>query len=208
MHFNADQLKEMSRFYRANLVNSLSGFKPAVLAGTADKQGKTNLALFSNIFHVGADPALMGYVQRPVGESGHSFRNIESTGRYTFNLVPEQILERAHFTSARFDPGQSEFDTCQLQPFWLAGFNAPFVAESPVKIGLTLADIIPYPRNGTYFVIGQVTDILVEDSLLLEDGNLELSRGSLLSVVGLEQYYRATSARKMSYARVENLPDF
>lgn len=202
------ELQEYSRFYRANLVNSLSGFKPAVLVGTADAEKRTNLALFSNIFHVGSDPALLGYVQRPVGQSGDTFRNIEATGAYTFNLVDVAIMEKAHFTSARFPSDVSEFDACRLTPQWLEGFPAPFVAECRIRIGLRLEDIIPYDRNGTRFVIGSVEHIELPKYMLLEDGHLALDTAAIISAVGLEQYYRPTLLQQIPYAKVENLPAF
>jgi flavin reductase (DIM6/NTAB) family NADH-FMN oxidoreductase RutF len=208
MHFHAEDLQQMNRFFRANLVNCLSGVKPAVLVGTMNPEGRTNLALFSNIFHVGADPALIGYVQRPVGQPGDTFRNIETTGSYTFNLVPNHLLEQAHYTSARFDPHTSEFDACHIEPKWVEGFFAPFVADSPVKVGLKLADVIPYDRNGTRFVIGQVEHVLIHEGLLEADGNINLAQASLLGVAGLEQYCQHTLLRKMPYAKVEELPEF
>jgi flavin reductase (DIM6/NTAB) family NADH-FMN oxidoreductase RutF len=208
MHIQPIELKHMERFYRANLINSLGGFKPAVMAGTADSRGRTNLALFSNLFHVGSDPALIGYVQRPVGQSGDTFRNIEATGAYTFNFADVSMLEKAHFTSARFAEDTSEFDACKLTPQWVDGFAAPFVLECGIKIGLKLADIIPYDRNGTKFVIGSVEHILLPDGLLLEDGHLALDAAELLCTAGLEQYYRPTLVRQMPYAKVENLPEF
>jgi flavin reductase (DIM6/NTAB) family NADH-FMN oxidoreductase RutF len=208
MHIQAAELHQMTRFYRANLINSLSGFKPAVMAGSADQAGRTNLALFSNLFHVGSDPALIGYVQRPVGQSGDTFRNIQSTGAYTLNFADASMLEKAHFTSARFAEEISEFDACRLTPQWVKGFGAPFVEECGIKVGLTLADIIPYQRNGTFFVIGKVEHIFLPEEIMLEDGHLALDAAAIISVAGLEQYYRPTLVRKMPYAKVENLPDF
>jgi hypothetical protein len=77
-----------------------------------------------------------------------------------------------------------------------------------MKIGLKLADIIPYERNGTYFVIGSVEHIIIPEALLLPDGHLALDAAELLSAAGLEQYYRPSLVRQMPYAKVENLPDF
>jgi flavin reductase (DIM6/NTAB) family NADH-FMN oxidoreductase RutF len=208
MHIQSADLQQMSRFYRANLINCLSGYKPAVLVGTANPEKQTNLALFSNIFHVGADPALLGYVQRPTGQNGDTFRNIEATGAYTFNLVPAPLMEQAHYTSARFDPHTSEFVACRIRSSWIDDFAAPFVADSPVKIGLTLADIIPYDRNGTRFVIGQVQHILIDDRIIEADGNLNLAEASVLCTVGLEQYGQPSSLRKLPYAKVDTLPVF
>ena len=206
MHFQPADLQGMSRFYRANLINCLSGHKPAMLVGTANAEGATNLALFSNIFHLGADPALIGYVQRPVGQSGDTYRNIEATGVYTFNFVPHEWLERAHYTSARFAPDQSEFDACGFETEWVDGFAAPFVKGSPVRIGLRMADRIPYPRNGTTLVIGAVEHILVDEALMMADGNINFEAAALLSVAGLEQYFLPRLLRQMPYAKVENTP--
>ena len=66
MEIDKQTLSTYDRFYRGNLINSLSGFKPASLIGTSDDQGRTNLAIFSNIVHLGADPALVGFVNRPM----------------------------------------------------------------------------------------------------------------------------------------------
>mgnify|MGYP000101847624 CR=1 FL=1 len=58
-YFSINEIKEWDRFYRANFINSLQGFKPACLLGTVNERGQPNLAIFSNIVHIGADPALM-----------------------------------------------------------------------------------------------------------------------------------------------------
>ena len=59
-----DDLDELEQRYRANLINSLSGFKSAVLLGSSD--GKTNnLAIISSVVHVGANPPLLGMIMRP-----------------------------------------------------------------------------------------------------------------------------------------------
>lgn len=60
MHISHDSLSQLERRYRAQLINSLSGFKSANLIGTQDALGRTNLAIISSVFHLGADPALVG----------------------------------------------------------------------------------------------------------------------------------------------------
>ena len=125
-------LAGMERFYRANLINGISGYKPAALIGTRSPAGNSNLALFSSIIHLGADPALIAFIQRPVGVSGDTYRNILSVGAYTINLVPASILEKAHYTSAKFDPETSEFSACALTEEWIEGFTAPGVKECQI----------------------------------------------------------------------------
>jgi len=58
-HLRLEDLASFDRFTRANIINSLSGFKSASLIGTVNKNAQPNLAIFSNIVHIGADPALV-----------------------------------------------------------------------------------------------------------------------------------------------------
>jgi flavin reductase (DIM6/NTAB) family NADH-FMN oxidoreductase RutF len=108
LHLKTDDLTAMARVYRANLINSISGYKPAMLIGTKNADGMLNLAIFSSIVHLGADPALIGFIQRPVGVSGDTFRNIMETKQYTINHVHKEIVEKSHYTSAKTET--SEFD--------------------------------------------------------------------------------------------------
>ena len=41
-----EDIKKMDRIYRLNLINSLSGIKPANLIGTRSNSGINNLAIF------------------------------------------------------------------------------------------------------------------------------------------------------------------
>ena len=58
----------MQKVERLNLINSLSGVKPANLIGTKDQNGNENLAIFSSVVHLGSNPALLGFILRPQGE--------------------------------------------------------------------------------------------------------------------------------------------
>ena len=68
MHITQKGLVEMNRIERLNLINSLSGIKPANLIGTINEDGTENLAIFSSVVHLGSNPALFGFVLRPRGE--------------------------------------------------------------------------------------------------------------------------------------------
>lgn len=202
LHFTKSDIGDLEKRYRGNLINCLSGTKPAILVGSTNDDGIHNLALFSNIFHLGADPALMGYVQRPVGQSGDTYRNIISSKQYTFNLVGQSLIEKAHQTSARYDAGVSEFDTCGLTPFLINGFAAPFVDECAVKIGLEMVEVVPMKINNTILVIGAVQHIILPHGLIQDDGNIRLTADAAMSIVGLEQYFAPEFVRQLGYAKV------
>ena len=86
-HLHLRDLTQWDRIRRANFVNSLSGFKSASLIGSIDVKGHHNLSLISNIVHLGADPALIGYINRPRAATPHTLGNIEATGVYTVNHI-------------------------------------------------------------------------------------------------------------------------
>lgn len=199
--FSLPQIQSWSRFYRANFINTLSGFKSASLIGTVNNTGRYNLAMFSNIVHIGADPALIGFVNRPRKAAPHTLANIEAKGVYTINLIPVNMVQQAHQTSARYAEDVSEFDAVGLLPEILHHCEAPFVKESPVKYAMELKEIIPITYNNTFFVIGAVTAAYVADNLLEADGCIDLQKANIITSLGIDSYYSVNKAAKFAYAK-------
>lgn len=207
-HITANDLEGYERIYRANLVNSVTGYKAAMLIGTQNEKGEANLAIFSSVVHLGANPALVGFIQRPLGKSGDTFRNIEKNGVYTINHVHESFMEKAHYTSARFAAGVSEFNACGLTPYHLPGFAAPFVAESAIRLGMELVEVIPIKHNDTRLVIGSVKHLLVAPECIQGNGNIDLGRVNDICLSGLENYHRVSYLQSFPYAHTDKLPDW
>jgi flavin reductase (DIM6/NTAB) family NADH-FMN oxidoreductase RutF len=78
--FTPAEWQSWERFYRVNFINSLTGFKSASLIGTINAQGVPNLGMFSSIVHIGSDPALIGYINRPLAAAPHTLANIKANG--------------------------------------------------------------------------------------------------------------------------------
>ncbi|MFQ3236418.1 MAG: flavin reductase (DIM6/NTAB) family NADH-FMN oxidoreductase RutF [Paraglaciecola sp.] len=192
--------------YRAHLINSLSGFKSANLIGTCNSQGQTNLAIFSSVVHIGASPALVGFIMRPNSVTRHTLENIQQTRQYTINQVSEDFYRAAHQTSARYLTDQSEFKHTGLTTNFLEGINAPFVKESRLKYALTLQDIMPIPLNNTQLVIGEITDIYCDEQSIKNDGYIDIASLNTVSISGLDSYYISKRLSRLSYAKPETLP--
>ncbi len=189
------------RFYRANFLNSISGFKPLNLIATVDAQGVSNLGLFSNIVHLGADPALVGFVNRPREAAPHTLGNIELGGFYTINHVHPEILARAHQCSAKYPDGVSEFAETGLTEEWVDGLPVPYVRESLIRYALELVQVNPIPMNGTFFVIGRVLQAQLDPSLVSADGFIDISRADSLVSTGLDAYGRVSALARYRYAK-------
>lgn len=197
----SDTITSWERFYRANFINCLSGFKPVSLIGTANINGQPNLGVFSNIVHLGADPALVGYINRPRPAAPHTISNIEATGVYTINHIHPDFVEKAHMTSARYPEGVSEFDETGLTPEYLDDISAPFVRESLVKYALELREIVPISFNDTFLVIGQIISIALDESIISADGYLELDKSGSVFSNGIDGYYTAKKIGRYTYAK-------
>lgn len=198
---SSSTIQTWERFYRANFVNSLTGFKSVSLIGTISQSGQTNLAIFSSVVHLGSDPALIGFINRPIKAAPHTLANIQSTGTYTINHVHPSFLELAHQTSAKYPEEVSEFDELGLTPEFFEATAAPFVKESKVKYALTLEQIIPIKVNNTFLVIGKLQSVALEENILLSDGFLELDKASSICSNGIDAYYSTQLIDRYEYAK-------
>ena len=106
---DSKQISEFSKVYRLNLINSITGYKPANLIGTKSTKGQSNLAIFSSVVHLGSKPPLIGIITRPNTVPRDTYRNIIESNYYTINHISKNMVERAHFTSAKIRDDESEF---------------------------------------------------------------------------------------------------
>jgi flavin reductase (DIM6/NTAB) family NADH-FMN oxidoreductase RutF len=205
-HYTIDEVKSWDRFYRGNFINSISGFKSVSLIGTVDAENNPNLSIFSNIVHLGADPALIGFINRPREASPHTLANIENTHCYTINHIHEEFVEQAHQTSAKYKIGESEFEKTGLTPLWTDDCKAPYVKESRVRYSLELQEIISLKKNNTYLVVGAIRDIYVPQVAIQTDGFVDLENVGSLASLGIDGYYKTSLVSRYSYAKPDQLP--
>lgn len=198
---SASDLQQMPSRYRAMLVNSLSGFKSANLLATVSLSGCTNLAMISSVFHLGADPALLGMIMRPHTVPRDSLENLLATGDYTLNHVHPGMLAAAHQTAARYAADVSEFDAVGLTAEFGSMLAAPYVRESRLNIGLRLVEQQTLQVNGTVLVIGEVVEVLLPPSVIADDGHVQIERLQSVCVSGLDHYHLTESLGRLPYAK-------
>ncbi|MCG8859286.1 flavin oxidoreductase [Tenacibaculum finnmarkense] len=201
MHLSRKAIDEMNHLYKINLMNSISGYKPANLIATKSEDGTSNVAVFSSVVHYGSSPAILGFVLRPTTVARNTYDNIKKTGFYTINAINEVIIEDAHHTSAKYPSGVSEFDKTDLTEIYNDDFFAPYVAESPIKIGMKFLEEHHIKANGTILILGEVTDLYFKESMLSEDGFLNLSEEKIAAINGLDTYMVAKEYKRLSYQR-------
>ncbi|WP_395057160.1 flavin reductase family protein [Flavobacterium sp.] len=204
-HISSTEIMNMKKQERVHFINSLGGFKSVSLIGTANNDGQTNLAIFSSIFHIGANPPLIAVVFRPSPPERDTLRNILETGFYTINHINENIYKQAHQTSARYDSDISEFDITGLQSEYKNNFKAPFVKESNIQLGVEFKEKIEITINNTIMIIGEIKEVYFPQNCLNEDGFLDLEKAKTITCSGLDSYHRTIKLDRLSYAKPDKI---
>jgi flavin reductase (DIM6/NTAB) family NADH-FMN oxidoreductase RutF len=202
--FDATQLASLDASFRKNLINSLPGYKPLHLIGTKSAAGISNLALFSQIIHLGAAPPLIGILFRPHTVKRDTLENILATGQFTLNQVVAETKVAAHWTSANWEG--NEFAATGFTEVYRAGCLAPFVEGSPVQLACSYIESQTLAVNQTVLLIASIDQVFVDEKGLREDGTLDLNALGTLAVSGLDEYHSGQSLGRLSYAKPGILP--
>lgn len=201
MIIHNNDICQFEKRYRTAFINSLAGFRQAVLVGTRSVDGFANLAIFNSLIHLGANPALFGLMSRPDTVQRDTLQNILDTKAYTLNYIQSAQYKKAHQTSARYDRGVSEFEQVDFRESYHASFHAPFVEDAVVKIAMKFEESIPIQLNGTVLVIGSVQHVEVDAAMVGSDGFVDLSAADVLISQGLDAYFVSKEIGRLAYAK-------
>lgn len=199
--FKREDLDSLDKIYRINLINSCSGFKSANLLGSISKEGITNVAVFSSVTHLGSNPPTLGFILRPTTVPRNTYKNIKETGFFTINHIHEAIVEDAHHTSAKYPDNISEFDVTALEEEYKGGFKTPFVKNAPVQMHMKYVEEIYIPSNDVLLIVAQIEELFVQDNLLEKDGLINLSKGNIATINGLDTYAIPKFKAQLGYQR-------
>lgn len=201
MHVDSAAILQMDASYRKHLINSFLGFKPGLLIGTKNEQDQTNLAIFSQVIHLGANPPLLGIIFRPDSAERHTLQNIRKNKYFSINHVHEKMIEAAHQTSARYDSAISEFDAVSLTIQYIDNFEAPFVEESKIKCQCSFVEEKRIEVNQTILLIASIDAIFIPDEFIKADGFVDSAAAKSIAVAGLDAYYACETLNRFSYAK-------
>ncbi|MEP4485371.1 MAG: flavin reductase family protein [Halioglobus sp.] len=206
LYHDSESIAAMDKKMRAAFINSITGFKPANLVGTADSTGHSNLAIMSSVVHLGSHPPLLALVIRPNPVERHTLDNILESGVYTINHVGANIVEAAHQTAARYPRDTSEFAATGLDELWIEGFNAPFVQQAAIRIGLQLRDQQTIALNQTHLVIGEIVHAHAPQNCFADDGSIDIEAAGSVALSGLDSYHKTQRIKRMAYAKPDLPP--
>ncbi|MBT8186416.1 MAG: flavin reductase [Croceitalea sp.] len=199
--FTSEEISSLEKRYKANLINSVTGYKSANLIGSISENSISNLAVFNSILHIGSSPALIGFVLRPLTVERHTYANIKSSQFYTVNQIHSGIIEQAHQTSAKYATEISEFGKTGLNEEYVKHISAPFVKESKVQIACKYVNEYEIKENGCLLMIGQIEMLRVQEKLIQADGWVDHMAANTASILGLDGYAEGKLINRFAYAR-------
>ena len=200
-HISKEEISKMEKIERLNLINSCTGYKSANLIATKSLDGKSNVGIFSSVTHLGSQPAIIGFIMRPTTVPRDTYKNIRETGFFTVNHITVDMIADAHHTSANYDLGISEFDKTNLEEEYKNNIEIPFVKGSPVQLYCKYMNEYYIKENDTIHVIASIENLFFEENLQHEDGWLQIDRGNVVAINGLDGYCLPKLVDRFQYAR-------
>ena len=200
-HITLSDIEAQDKIYRLNLINSVSGYKSAQLIGTLSEAGKENLAVFSSVIHLGINPPYIGFILRPTTVPRHSYSNFKAHGSFSLNAITADQIAAAHHSSASYPEGISEFEKTGLVAETKAGTDIPFVKGSPIQLLCSYENEYLIKENNTLLIVGMIQELFIDEGLLLEDGWVQLDKGKIVSINGLDGYALPQLLDRFPYAR-------
>lgn len=200
-HLSKENIVQMDKISKLNLINSCTGYKSANLIATKSIDGDTNVAVFSSITHLGSSPALIGFIMRPTTVPRDTYKNIMETGYFTVNHITVDMIADAHHTSANYDTGVSEFDKTNLIEEYKENFPIPFVKGSPVQLYCKFVNEYFIKENDTIHVIASIEHLFFEEELQHKDSWLQLDKANVITLNGLDGYCLPKLVDRFKYAR-------
>jgi flavin reductase (DIM6/NTAB) family NADH-FMN oxidoreductase RutF len=142
--------------------------RPIGWIGTADRDGRPNVAPYSFFNAVSGNPPTVlfsaGFGSRGTKDS---LANARETGEFTCNMVGMSVAEGMNQSAAELDHGESEFDFAGLTPEPSVEIKAPRVAEAKASFECRVTHMIDIGDPvANVVVFGEVVRFHVDDDIL------------------------------------------
>ncbi|WP_417268365.1 flavin reductase family protein [Celeribacter baekdonensis] len=166
MQYDMTSLEARKRY---KLLSSLVVPRPIAWVSTLSPNGVVNLAPYSFFNVMGHDPAVvaLGILEHPEKSLKDTVRNITEIGRFTVNLVTEELAPLMNQTATDLPYAQSEADMAAVALCPAATNGVPGIASSPVRLECQLMQIIS-TRTQQKIVLGEILSLYVQDELMID----------------------------------------
>jgi flavin reductase (DIM6/NTAB) family NADH-FMN oxidoreductase RutF len=168
--------------------------RPIAWVSTRSRAGELNLAPYSFFNGVSSKPPAILFVcsRQEDGSKKDTLVNIEETGQFVVNLVPESLAEPMNITATEYPHGISEFEKAGLTPIASDRVTPPRLKESPVSFECERYELMQVGADevgsGT-IIVGRIVMIHVDDAIL-KDGKVDYDLFHPIGRMGGMEYSR------------------
>jgi flavin reductase (DIM6/NTAB) family NADH-FMN oxidoreductase RutF len=162
---------------------------PAVLVSCGATPEEYNVLTVSWTGTICSNPPMCYVSIRP---ERHSYDIIKRTGAFVINLTNRDMEFATDFCGVKSGRECNKFEMANLTPQKAEFVDAPIVLESPVSIECKVVEVKPLGSHDMF--IAEVVNVVVEDSYLQENGQLDMAAMNLLAY-NHGQYFDVTNPR-------------
>lgn len=162
---------------------------PAVLVSCGATPEEYNVLTISWTGTICSNPPMCYVSIRP---ERHSYDIIKRTGAFVINLTNRDMEFATDFCGVKSGRECNKFEMANLTPQKAEFVDAPIILESPVSIECKVVEVKPLGSHDMF--IAEVVNVVVEDSYLQENGQLDMAAMNLLAY-NHGQYFDVTNPR-------------
>ncbi|MBO5811715.1 MAG: flavin reductase family protein [Bacteroidaceae bacterium] len=162
---------------------------PAVLVSCGATPEEYNVLTVSWTGTICSNPPMCYVSIRP---ERHSYDIIKRTGAFVINLTNRDMEFATDFCGVKSGRECNKFEMANLTPQKAEFVDAPIILESPVSIECKVVEVKPLGSHDMF--IAEVVNVVVEDSYLQENGQLDMAAMNLLAY-NHGQYFDVTNPR-------------
>jgi flavin reductase (DIM6/NTAB) family NADH-FMN oxidoreductase RutF len=166
--------------------------RPIGWISTIDRQGRHNLAPFSQFQNVTFDSA---------GLRKDTVRNAEDSGEFVWNMATWSQREAVNVTAMELPPGDDEFERAGLVKLPSHRVKPPRVAGSPIQFECVYLNTLRFPgtppMGAADVVFGRVVGVHIDDAALTAEGLVDVLGIRPIARMGYFDYTAVESLFRM-----------
>jgi len=177
--------------------------RPIGWISTVDRQGRANLAPFSQFQNVSFDPPIVMFSsnQNSLGQRKDSVRNAEDTGEFVWNLATWDQREAANISAEELPHGVDEFERAGLLKAPSRLVKPPRVLGSPIQFECVYLNTLRFPgtppMGSADVVFGRVVAVHIADEALTADGLVDVLKIRPIARMGYYDYTTVDNVFRM-----------
>ncbi len=162
---------------------------PAVLVSCGATPDEYNVLTVSWTGTICSNPPMCYVSIRP---ERYSYDIIKRTGAFVINLTNRDLEYATDFCGVKSGRECNKFEMAKLTPQKSEFVDAPIILEAPVSIECRVVDVKPLGSHDMF--IAEVVNVVVDDSYMQENGQLDMAAMNLLAY-NHGQYFDVSNPR-------------